>query len=647
MRTTGHRMPRSLLIVGLAMSALLLLLVAAAPALAADGVQVWAGKDMASAKWQGETQLAGNFVVWTQKDDVITGGGGYQYQVYLADLTTGSFIKLHDDMAMEQHVPQVVVQDGLITVVWVEDYGDEAGYHSHLWIWQGTEEAGTHFTPTPDPSAPDPGNPTSAFPRYLVMGKVDYSADPPVQIECNQSSPSLGLVAEPQSGVAGDHLVVAWEDFRDLSEVPQTYYADLTSGIYAADSTTYLWDTGMAVDLTDVLARGEYSPAVGPRGVFWLDDRYSIWSPGQMMATDVRFSNFASGGPDTTTPSVSLYSDVPAVDDNDGLVATANGAAWLHNGPYPNGREEPLAAKVSGSAALLTTTMLPNGYTSRALNSAWAGSAANTYYALVGLHGDSTTGDEDVFFYDPTTGARVPVCDRGQTSYADDPAGRTARFDNTSDQPAISVVPDPVNPGAHLPFERVVWMDGKLNTVVDPEGDGMTQLFEAFVPSVSLRARVSSLLRLRTDTITATVGPNFSGKSVSLQLVKRVAVLGQTQYKLVKTLGTKALSSTSSVAFSWKPRAKGTFYVRAWFGGGTKYYADGTTTAPASGFDYQIPHVGNYSKVLRIVVRNRPMRAGGGGGAAAPPPLSHLAAGTCDDTPRVLRAMRPVSLHVK
>ena len=602
MRTTGHRTSRSLSIVVLAAGVLLLLLFAAAPALAADGVQVWAGKDMAAAKWQGESQLAGNFVVWTQKDDILA-GGGYQYQVYLADLATGSFIKLHDDMAMEQRQPHIAVQDGLVTVVWNEDYNDPAGYHSHLWIWQGTEQAGTHFVPTPDPSAPDPDNPTSAFPRSLVMGRVDYSTDPATQIECNQGSSSVGLVAEPQSGVAGDHLVVAWEDGRDLSDLPQIYYADLTSGVYPADSATYLWDTGNAVDPTDVLARGEYSPAVGPKGVFWLDDRYSIWSPGQMLATDVRFSNFAAGGPDMTTPSVSLYSDVPAADDNDGLVATANGAAWLHNGPYPNGREEPFAAKVGGSAALLTTSMLPNGYTSRALSCAWAGSSANSYYALVGLHADSTTGDEDVFFYDPTTGARVPVCDRGQTGYTDDPIGRTARFNNTSNQPVISVVPDPASPGANLPFERVVWTDGKMNTVMDPEEDGMTQLFEAFVPRVSIGARVSALLRLHTDTITATVAPNFQGTKVSLQLVRRTTILGQTQYRLVKTLATKTMSSSSSASFTWKPTVKGTYYVRAWFGGGTKYYANGATTAPSTAWAAQIPHVGNYSKVLRIVVK--------------------------------------------
>jgi hypothetical protein len=56
-------------------------------------------------------------------------------------------------------------------------------------------------------------------------------------------------------------------------------------------------------------------------------------------------------------------------------------------------------------------------------------------------------------------------------------------------------------------------------------------------------------------------------------------------------------------SFTWKPTVKGTYYVRAWSGGGTKYYADGSATAPTSGFDYQIPHLGNYSTVFRIVVR--------------------------------------------
>jgi hypothetical protein len=53
-------------------------LACAAPALAAGGVQVWQGKDMAAASWQGEAQLTGNYVAWTQKDGLI-GAGGYQY----------------------------------------------------------------------------------------------------------------------------------------------------------------------------------------------------------------------------------------------------------------------------------------------------------------------------------------------------------------------------------------------------------------------------------------------------------------------------------------------------------------------------------------------------------------------------------------
>ena len=57
-----------------------------------------------------------------------------------------------------------------------------------------------------------------------------------------------------------------------------------------------------------------------------------------MLATDVRFSSFAGGGPDMNTPSVALYNDVPSTDDNSGLIAAGGGAAWFHTGPYPQRR---------------------------------------------------------------------------------------------------------------------------------------------------------------------------------------------------------------------------------------------------------------------------------------------------------------------
>ena len=597
MRDTGIRTSRSIPIIVLAAGVLLLLLLAAGPALATqNGTQVWAGKDMAGAKWQGETQMAGNYVVWTQKDDIITGGGGYQYQVYLADLATGAFLQLHPDMAMEQHYAHVAVQDGLITVVWTEAYNDN-GYRQHPWIWQGTEEAGTHFVPTPDPAIGD--GVTSAFPRYLVKGTYDYSVDPAVPVETNQGAASIGLVAEPGADVAGDHLVVAWEDYRDFGQVPQVYYADLTVGLYPADSTTDLWATGTAVDYTDLLARGEYSPAVGAKGVFWLDDRYSIWTnQGEMLATDVRFSDFASGGPDMTVPSVALYNDVPSTDDNRGLIAAGAGAAWLHTGPYRNGAAEPFAAKVGGAAALLTTATIPQG------DGALSSTAAGGYYALMARHGDSATGDEDIFFYDPATGARVPVCDRGQNSYPTDPTG-FQRFANDAYQPAIALVPA-ATPGSYLPFERVVWSDGRVNTVDPPEEGGMTQLFEAFVPRVTIKAgsslRSGVSLRLgKSTTISTTVAPNFAGFKATLQLVKATRPGIYTVLRS-KYSSTKTLSSLSAASWTFKPTSKGTYLVRIYFGGGTRYYADGTLTAPVGGFSYQVPHVPNDSRLVKVVI---------------------------------------------
>ncbi len=605
MRTIRPSHARPLALFALVAGAVLLILLSAAPAIATTppGQQVWQGKDMAGVEWQGETQVADNYVVWTQKDGIL-GAAGYQYQVYLADLATGAFIKLHNDMATEQHDAHVAVQDdGTITVVWGEATSDP--YHNHIWIWQGTEDPGVRFIPTPDPSAADPDNPTSAFPRALVMGRYDSNdLGDPIPVECDQSFPAIGLVNEP--GAANKHLIVAWEDYRDFGIVPQIYYADLSGGVFAADSNTVLWDTGMAIDMTDVAARGERGPEVGPKGVFWLDDRYTFWTNwGEMFGTDVRFSDFTSGGPDGAMPSVALYDDTSSSNDNAGLITTGTGAAWLHSGPYPDGRAEPFAAKVAGKAALLTSATIPNGYRDRTLSCAWApSSTSSSYFALTGLHGDSANGDEDIFFYDPSTGARMPVCDRGMTNYdLETPAGRTGKFNATSNQPAIGLVPDPAKPGSFLGFERVVWADSQLNTVVDPEENGQAQLFEAFVPRVSLRASRTSLLRLHSGTLTVTVSPIFGGLPVTLQLVKAMPALGKPS-RLVKTVATKNLSSSSKASFTWKPTLKGTYYLRASFGGSPDlYYADGTKTQPASGFDYHVPFVANVSKVVKIVVK--------------------------------------------
>jgi hypothetical protein len=133
------------------------------------------------------------------------------------------------------------------------------------------------------------------------------------------------------------------------------------------------------------------------------------------------------------------------------------------------------------------------------------------------------------------------------------------------------------------------------------------KLFEAFVPRVSIKAGLSlrsgiSLRLGKSTTISATVSPNFAGFKATLQLVK-AARPGIYTVLRSKYSSTKTLSSSSTASWTFKPTVKGTYLVRIYFAGGTRYYSDGTLAGSNSGFDYKVPHVPNDSRVVKVVVK--------------------------------------------
>lgn len=127
------------------------------------------------------------------------------------------------------------------------------------------------------------------------------------------------------------------------------------------------------------------------------------------------------------------------------------------------------------------------------------------------------------------------------------------------------------------------------------------RLYEAFVPDVRFTLSARSLRLGARVRLTATVRPTFAGAAVYFQLVKIGKRFGAPVYTPSKALNAKAtLATNSTAARTWKPPAKGTYYLRVWFAGGTKYTLDGTTSASKARL---VPHVPNASKALALVVK--------------------------------------------
>ena len=149
----------------------------------------------------------------------------------------------------------------------------------------------------------------------------------------------------------------------------------------------------------------------------------------------------------------------------------------------------------------------------------------------------------------------------------------------------------------------MVWSDFRDSAPAPDDSLADSRLYEAFVPTVTIKSSATSLPLGKAATVSATVAPNFATYKVRLQLVRAASKYGAPQYTVLRSsLSTiKALSTRSAASWSFKPAKKGTYLVRIYFYGGAKYMLNGTGVA--TGNDVVVPHIPNVSKVLRIVVK--------------------------------------------
>lgn len=427
-----------------------------------------------------------------------------------------------------------------VYVVW-QQWDDPVTATRDIWVWRGDRR----------------GTADAGFPRKLIEGPSGS----------NQYMPDIGLARTP----TGTHVVVAWVDDRDTSGVTgQIYSEDLTADTDGDGTPNFLepaFDPVYAGDKVDPGAgvmQGQHDPSVGAKGIFWLDDRAAAGSG----ESDVYRANL-----DATVPAVSRFwnntMDQVVVQTR----ATGNGAAWLGPG-IAGGPYEPWVRKVGGAAGIITVLANPTSF-----------DLAGPAFAITGGHGGNTDGDPDVFFHDRTAGQNVPVSTVGSA-----PGDRL----KVQETPVIGLAP-----GGY----RVVWADSRqwTNTSTTPWDSLAYELYVALVPTVAVTASRVTVQAGHEVTFAAKVSPNFSGWPVRFQVGQRHTAehpwfLGG---KLVwfdgwVTLGSKELNGTSKASWTWKPAEAGTYYVRVWFDGAKKYTDVGGR---------KVPHVGNASKVLKVVVR--------------------------------------------
>ena len=580
MGSNGIRTSRSIPIFVLAAGVLLLLLLAAAPALAADGVQVMPAGSDASMTNQSNPDVSGPYLAYVRNtippsDDCVI------CLKSLLDNTPPWEISRPD--GYKDFNPRILYEGATQTIWVVWTRMNLATGDADLWLWKGTYSSNPngYFTPADD-----------GYPKLLVSGTTGGAA--PETSE--QWEPSIGLVHE--SGT--DHVVVAWEDSRDNGWIaPLVYSWDLTADTSYQDMGWATSDgpgtAGMALDPTPPQARGQVAPDVGYTGVYWLDDRWSFlnsdWTAMDTAVWRADLANSTVGA---------FFSDSNHTYDNgsnggfrnaDGMGprVTGNGVAWLRSGPYGDPSAcEPAAKAVSGSAAVFSPMTQPVDF-----DTWYTPGQSATAYAFMGLHAGSVKAiDYDVFFYDPATHQTMPVCDIGW------PPGTDPETPNYYTKQQA----DPAIGPAYYAY-RVVWTDFRDSTlgVDDSLSDG--RLYEAFVPTVTIKSSVSGLKLGKTATVSAAVAPNFAGYNVRLQLVRASSKYGATQYTALRSsLSTiKALSTRSAASWSFKPAKKGAYLVRIYFYGGAKYMFNGSIVA--TGNDVAVPHIPNVSKVIRIVVK--------------------------------------------
>jgi hypothetical protein len=540
-------------------------LAVAATALAADGVRVIPAPLATPDYGQFEPSISADMLAYSSCNPLL--GENDDQVIRLKFLWDDSAPQaIPRPAGFKDAEPAILVDGASIYVVWTRLRLQEP-WDSHIWIWKG--HYGTPMAGGPEGFIPDFG-----YPKVLAQGP-DTAPLP------SQTSPAIGLV-----GIGAEqHVIVAWEDSRDTApSVPLVFWTDLT------DSPT--WDpasVGAAADPTDFIGRGQRLPAVGPDGIYWFDERLSWWDAGTLMDTAVWHFNVA------TSEAAYFFRDTDHAYDN-GLEeppqVTYNGAAWLRLGPYGGAGMLPYVKPAAGAGHTVGPLIRPFG-----LSSSTKDGASSTGLAVAAMHGDRIDAmDADIFYFDATTGARTAVCDRGN------PLGATP--DTAPDYYTYNQM-SPELGNAFYAY-RVVWVDQRGSAGEDTPD---AKLYEAFVPTVRWSVRPTTTLNLHALRTTVTVQPGFTGEPVKLQLVKPLRSLGGTVYKpagrgflATATMAAGPANDHSSVAtLKWTPKVKGTYYLRVWFPGAARYTYDGMTEA--TGTMVPVPHVGTYSKVVKITVK--------------------------------------------
>jgi hypothetical protein len=427
-----------------------------------------------------------------------------------------------------------------VCIVW-QQRNDPVTATRDIWLWRGDEQ----------------GDTDAGFPMLLVSGPAGS----------NQYAPEIGVSKTP----SGNHLIVTWADDRDTAGATTEIYAlDLSANTDGDTTPDYLEpgfdlaDAGDRVDPGGDLLQGQHDPVVGAKGIFWLDDRGAAGSN----ESDVYRASLAS-----MAPVVTRFWHNTMGREVISPRATGEGVAWLGPG-IAGGPFEPWTKKPGGSAGIITT-----------LSSPFAFDVSGMRFAITGGHGNNTSGDEDIFFYDKATKQNVPVCSFGSDIF---------------NELKIQTTPTISTAGGG---SRVVWSDARQWTNgASTASDALAfELYVALVPTVSEAASKATLALGQSLTLSAKVTPNFTGRNVKFQkgtrhtLENSYYLGGKTVwYTNWTTLKTKALSSTSRSSWNWTPSKKGTYWVRAWFVGGKKYTdVDGR----------KVPHVPNTSRVIKIVVK--------------------------------------------
>lgn len=516
----------------------------AAPALAVDGTPVFQAGGAFGTQFDASSQIQPDayekfmaFVATPLPD----GGTTHDSRVWVVNFETGESWAVRpgafpSPVPGEQAHPAVTERDGVVYVVYEQADSSTMGFWDvDLWIWKGDEH----------------GVAAAGYPKLLVSGPA----------WTNQTQPSIAT-----TDVGGDeHLVVAWQDDRLNGPLaPLVCTLDLAR----VDIDALAYDPVTAGFFVDTIPQGQYAPAVGPKGIVFLDDRWAVGGD----KSALRFTELAADG---SAGTLTFFEAANDWDDNACPVPTHTGAAWL--GPAKAGGPFQPYMKALGGAARVIGVLFDPGE----IDSHWQVDepVPLTRLALTGRHG-ATDRDYDVYFYDTATKQMVPVCNVGSSDPVDrDRLGQTGL--------AISWGPPPAS--------AVVWADARHNSPGTAYDDLTYKLYIAALPAVTLSANRTSLKLGGSVTFTAKVQPRLPGKGVKFQKGVRFtdALYKITRYKNWGTLKTRTLSSKSAASWTWTPAKRGTYYIRANFAGAK-------VTDPVLGAASWVP---TPSKVIKIVVK--------------------------------------------